>query len=256
MYTAIIIDDEKWVIKSLRAILQNQTYFSIIGEAYNGPQGLKLVLEKNPDLAFVDVKMPGMGGLELISAANLEHVNTQFCLISGHAEFAYVQKALAQKAIGYCLKPFSPNEINDSLKRAYEKIQLLETAKQVHQEKEEDNAEYNIPTDHRIVKAMATYIHNHYNENISIQQISAHCNINPNYASQLFNQKMGVSYSSYLTDIRIKKALTLLENTDLTVSEIAVEVGYRDYFYFAKVFKKAKGITPTSYRKNQEGFHE
>jgi two-component system response regulator YesN len=119
MYRLVIIEDEKLVIKSLRASLDWQTQgFQIVGEATNGLDGLTLLEDVKPDLALVDVRMPGINGLELISLARQANLATLFIIISGYAEFAYVQKALNNGAIGYCLKPFSEREISEGLQKA------------------------------------------------------------------------------------------------------------------------------------------
>lgn len=96
---------------------------------------------------------------------------------------------------------------------------------------------------------MLDYMNTHYSEDISIQTLADLCYINPNYASQLFKQETGSTFSSYLTNLRIQRAIQLLTSTDMAVFLIASHVGYRDYFYFAKVFKKITGTTPTAYRK-------
>ena len=71
---------------------------------------------------------------------------------------------------------------------------------------------------------------------------------------------MGITFISFLTGLRIDHALWLLSHTDQTVFAIAAQVGYSDYFYFAKVFKKTMGCTPTAYRKknnsDREAYHE
>ena len=56
MYQAIIIDDEKWVIKSLIATIEDQNYFEIVGEFYDGVSALSYIQEHKPDLAFIDVQ--------------------------------------------------------------------------------------------------------------------------------------------------------------------------------------------------------
>lgn len=99
---------------------------------------------------------------------------------------------------------------------------------------------------------MINYTEQHYREDISIQDLSERCSINANYASQIFKQEMGITFVSYLTSLRINHATWLLSNTEQTVFLIATQVGYNDYFYFAKVFKKVMGCTPTAYRKNLE----
>lgn len=199
MYQAIVIDDEKWVVKSLIATIKNQDYFEITTEFYDGLSGLEYIRIHQPALAFVDVRLPGMGGLEILQAAHAEGLSTLFIMISGHAEFAYAQKAMFHNAIGYCLKPFSRSELMDSM-----------------------------------------------------QNLAEYCSINPNYASQIFRQETGGTFVSYLTSLRIEHAAWLLAHSDQTVFAIATQVGYSDYFYFAKVFKKVKGCTPTAYRKDSE----
>lgn len=111
------------MIKSLIATIEDQNYFEIVGEFYDGVSALSYIQEHKPDLAFIDVQLPGMNGLEVLQAAKQENLSTLFIVISGHAEFAYAQKALFHNAISYCLKPFSRNELMDSMQKAY---QLLE----------------------------------------------------------------------------------------------------------------------------------
>ena len=251
MYTVVIIDDEKWVIKSLLATLSTHNHFQVIGEAYNGIDGLSLIQNASPDIAFIDIKMPGLGGLELLKNLNELDIPTLCIIISGHAEFAYAQKALENRAIGYCLKPFSATEINENLLRASMVLSARNSRFSPSSIQEEipdipnDFAQY---TSNKIVQNILSYIHKNYTANLSIQSIAKHCNVNANYASQLFNQEMKVSFSHYLSLLRINEAKQLLKNTDLPISTIALTIGYRDYFYFAKVFKKITGITPTKFR--------
>lgn len=82
MYQAIVIDDEKWVVKSLIATIKNQDYFEITTEFYDGLSGLEYIRIHQPALAFVDVRLPGMGGLEILQAAHAEGLSTLFIMIS------------------------------------------------------------------------------------------------------------------------------------------------------------------------------
>lgn len=247
MYRAVIIDDEKWVIRSLTATIKGQTNFEIIGEAYDGISGLELIKELKPDLAFVDIQMPGMGGLELLQISGDSNLDTLFIIISGYAEFAYAQKAMFYDAIGYCLKPFSKSELLDAIHKAY---QYLETNEKVESQPEKEskaNPNY-IKVNNKLVQAMLDYTNEHYSKDISIQDLAELCSINANYASQLFSQEVNITFSTYLTNLRIHMATQLLTQCDLPVATISNQIGYHDYFYFAKVFKKVTGVTPTSYR--------
>lgn len=251
MYRAIIIDDEKWVVRSLAATIKNQEYFEIVGEAYDGISGLELMKQLKPDMAFVDIQMPGMGGLELLQTANEHNIGTLFIMISGYAEFAYAQKAMFHNALGYCLKPFSKSELLDSMQKAFQTLETKDKNPVVAQEVKEQNIRH-LKVDNKMVQCMINYTNSQFAEDISIQNLADLCSINPNYASQLFSQEVGETFSTYLTNLRIEQAIYLLSHTDLSVSLIASQVGYRDYFYFAKVFKKITGITPTAYRNHPE----
>jgi len=119
MYKMFIADDEHLVIKSLKASINWEEYgFEIIGEAYNGTEAYELISELKPDIAFVDIRMPGMNGLELMKKINEQSNNTAFVVISGYAEFAYAQKAMNYGALGFCLKPFEESELLNVLKKA------------------------------------------------------------------------------------------------------------------------------------------
>ncbi len=76
------------------------------------------ILETRPDLVFTDIRMPGIDGLELIKKCSVLVPNTLFIVMSGHAEFSYAQEAMKNGAIGYCLKPFDDQEIDDLLRKA------------------------------------------------------------------------------------------------------------------------------------------
>lgn len=119
MYKVLIVDDEKFVIKSLIATINwNEFNFEIVGQASNGIKAFEYIIDLKPDLVFTDVKMPGLGGLELIKKVNEASLKVLFVVISGYADFNYVQNAMNYGAMGYCLKPFNENEIINILLKA------------------------------------------------------------------------------------------------------------------------------------------
>lgn len=251
MYRAIIIDDEKWVVKSLIATLKDMEHFQIVAELNDGLSAIRYLKEYEPDLAFVDVRLPGMSGLEILQEANSLGLKTLFIVISGHAEFAYAQKAMLHNAIGYCLKPFSHSELSDSVNKAWALLQKRQQAETPSPSAANEPAPASA-TKNKAVNQMLDYILGHYMEDISIQTLADLCSINPNYAGQLFKQKMNQTFNSYLANLRIQQAIHLLTNTDMPVALVASSVGYQDYFYFAKVFKKITGSTPSSYRQEDD----
>lgn len=94
------------------------------------------------------------------------------------------------------------------------------------------------------------YINENYNKKIQLFFIAKTFHINPNYLSQMFKQKLNTTFTEYITNLKLKEAVELIEKTNMTMYEISEKVGYDDYFHFSKVFKKSIGISPSGYKRN------
>ncbi|MNR27937.1 HTH-type transcriptional regulator YesS [compost metagenome] len=100
-----------------------------------------------------------------------------------------------------------------------------------------------------IIHKASKLIQERYQTGISLDELASHFNITPEYLSSLFQKELGMSFTAYLKDIRMKKAKELLMNTSLKSYEVAEQVGYPDAKYFSKVFKDAIGLTPGEFQK-------
>jgi YesN/AraC family two-component response regulator len=100
----------------------------------------------------------------------------------------------------------------------------------------------------KIYSNMVEYINNNYKNSITLQDVADEAHINFTYACKIFKKYSNSNYSKYITDLRIKDACQLLATTSLSTEEICFQLGYSDYFYFNKVFKKYIGLTPYQYR--------
>jgi len=94
----------------------------------------------------------------------------------------------------------------------------------------------------------AELIHRYYAEDISLQSVAGQINVHPSYLSRVFKQEKGENFISYLTRIRVERAKSLLDGGRWRVYEVADKVGYHNYTYFSKLFKKVVGVTPEEYR--------
>ncbi len=102
--------------------------------------------------------------------------------------------------------------------------------------------------DNAVVKQILSYINNNFYKAVSVQQLSEKFFISPNYISFLFKKAVGENFKNYLSKLRITHACNLLENSKYSVEEVGEKVGYNDYFYFIRIFKSMKGISPSKYR--------
>lgn len=100
------------------------------------------------------------------------------------------------------------------------------------------------------IKKALQFIETNYSRNISVEALAKHIGLNKNYFSTLFREVFGIPPQEYIIKYRINKACQLLNNKDLSISEISRSVGYNDPLGFSKLFKKIKGDSPKAYRNN------
>ena len=99
-----------------------------------------------------------------------------------------------------------------------------------------------------VVSRTVDYVSAHYHEALSLKQIACDCGINTSYLGQVFRKATGDSFTNYVNGYRIQKAKELLAGTNLKVYEVSERVGFTDYHYFLKIYKKVTGSVPTDTR--------
>ncbi len=120
MPRVVIADDEALARRVLRHML-SRLDVEVVGEAADGKQAVELFREKQPDVVILDVRMPGLSGLDAAEEIRSEHPNARILFISAYDEFKYAQKALSQGAYDYLLKPVDFYE----LARAMDAIRVV-----------------------------------------------------------------------------------------------------------------------------------
>ena len=239
MYKLAIIDVFDFSVSQLQEIISGQNWFEAKHVARDGESGWSYLKKERPHLAIVDTTLKNIGGLELLQLASQENLPTKFIMTGTDAEFSYAQRAMFFGAIGYCLKPFVKGEIIDCLEKAQNLIEQNVVPTKLMS---------SYQTGNESVDKMLKYIHDHFHTDFSVQELANICHINYNYAGQLFRHATGETINNYVMSVRMDKAAELLRDTDLSIADVATEAGYNDYFYFAKIFKKYWGTTPSIFR--------
>jgi YesN/AraC family two-component response regulator len=93
------------------------------------------------------------------------------------------------------------------------------------------------------------YIRKHYTENVSMKDVAGEVWLHPVYCNSLFKNTYNYSVKQNIIGMRLSKAIELMKETQLTISEISYKVGYDDPHFFSRIFRKHEGVTPTAYRK-------
>lgn len=112
MYKVMVIDDEEIVRMGLRDLIDwNAEDFYICEEGRDGRDGLEKLLHTQPDVVLVDIKMPGLSGLELIRAARENKFEGHFIILTGYSEFEFARSAISYGVREYLLKPIDEDEL-------------------------------------------------------------------------------------------------------------------------------------------------
>lgn len=239
MLTVYIADDEVWITLGLTKLLEKTGYdIWVVGTANNGITAREEIAEFKPDILFTDIRMPGMTGLELLREIPEVSPATRVVMISGYAEFSYAQEAVQHHAYDYLLKPIKEEELN----RILSNILAESGDEQIIEDKGTREPE-------RMIDRVINDIRNHYTEDIQLTTLATKYSVSIARLSTDIKKKIGMTFSDYITQLRIQRAKELLSDESMSVGEIAEIVGYNDYFYFIKVFKKVQGISPSKYRK-------
>ena len=104
-----------------------------------------------------------------------------------------------------------------------------------------------------INKARAYLAREYQNSGVTLNDVSSHVCMSNSHFCTIFSQEMGVTFTEYLTNLRMNKAKELLRTTQMRSSDVAYAVGYNDPHYFSYLFKKHTGVTPRDYRKEAQG---
>jgi DNA-binding NarL/FixJ family response regulator len=107
----LLADDHSMVRAGLRALLEELPGIEVVGEAADGPEALRLIGELRPNVAFLDISMPGLNGLEVAARVARDHSHTRVIILSMHADDEYVRRALYAGAAGYLLKTSDRSEL-------------------------------------------------------------------------------------------------------------------------------------------------
>lgn len=101
---------------------------------------------------------------------------------------------------------------------------------------------------HYAISKIVEYIQKHYAEPLTLNQLADLVYLSPNYLSNIFVKAMGVNINKYIRHVRIKKASTMLADTNMKIADISSQVGYPNTSYFCKLFQEEFGISPEKFR--------
>ena len=277
MIKVLIIDDEEVVRNGLKKYISWESLgISYVYTADGADAALELEETEKPDIIISDIRMPKIDGIELCKCIKNRNESSRIIFLSGYADKEYLKEAIHLSAEEYIEKPVDIQMMEECLQKVVKKCRKdrenqkkereLEWYRNTSDKKIQEEALHELTKEkwegdiaelikksgyNETVQRIIEYIQQHFMEtDMSIKQIADAVYVSPTYLTSFFKNKTGRTIGQYIKNIRMEYALLLLEKKQYTVLEIAEKCGYADANYFAKAFKKEKGMSPSEYRES------
>lgn len=255
MYPVVIIDDNKIAVEAIAKVTDwEKCGCKVVGTAFDGITGLKLIQEAAPAIVIIDIQMPGFNGLDIIKKIKGEKKEIHFIIISGYSHFEYARQAIRYGVNDYLLKPIMTEELEQA---------LLHVTALLDRQEADSTAELMDSLDiqlHRIrsgkeeyssmVSGAIDYVDRNFQKNITLREICDELLVSTGHFSKCFKRETGAGFAAYVTMVKMENARILLKNPKNRVNEVARMLGYSDYAYFFQVFKKQFGYAPSDIKGN------
>ena len=253
MYKILIVEDEELERLVYRRQLEKSCLpVEVADEAASGKEALCMLKQTNPQIILMDIKMPGMDGLETARIIREMNYEVEIVFITAYSLFSYSSLAIRLRAADYLLKPVRPQELIAAVQRV---IKLIEDKRRPHPGGElshrynykagsDDHVDNNL-----IINVLKDYINENYTQKLTLNTLAKIAHYNSSYISSLFKKETGQGITDYITELRLNKARELLLDTSMSIDEIADNIGLNNNSYMTALFKRKVGMNPSDYRR-------
>lgn len=240
----LIAEDEQRAREGLARLIGTiPVECEIVGQAANGQEALELIRTLQPDVVFTDVKMPYLDGLGLIRAVRAMKLPTEFVVVSAYADFELARQSISLGVAEYLLKPVTLEELDQVVLRLSQRLQ----GKASFNLRQKKNLREQYPNAHPLILRTLVMIQEGYAGKINQRDLAEDLGITPEYFSYLFSKNVGKTFSAFLRDYRIERAMELYRIGSCDRKEVPYAVGFTDSKYYSQVFHKITGMTPSEY---------
>lgn len=223
-------------------------HYSIV-EAANGKQGLQKALALIPDLIVTDVMMPEMNGLELCRRIRADHHTSHIPIIVLTARTAEEQKleGFEAGASDYITKPFNLDILQARVKNVLEQRERFQKIFQKHLDIKASEIQVT-SLDEKLIQRAVKTVEDHISDpDFSVEELSREMGMSRVHLYKKLLALTGKTPIEFVRTIRLQRAAQLLEKSQLTVSEVAYQVGFNNPKYFTKYFKDQFQVLPSAY---------
>jgi signal transduction histidine kinase/DNA-binding response OmpR family regulator/ABC-type sugar transport system substrate-binding protein len=232
----LVVDDDPGVLDLHCRIIEQAGYRAIA--ARDGLAALEVLERTRPDLILLDLMMPGLDGFAVLDTLRARETMRDIPVI------VLTARALNEADIER-LNHGVVTIMGKGLFKTDETLSRIEAALARHRA-------LGGPTQRLVRRAMG-FIHAHYADPLTREQIASYIHLSPDYLTDCFRQEQGVTPMAYLNRYRICQARKLLESSDLTITQVASAVGFSESAHFTRMFQREVGMAPRAYRRSKRG---
>jgi len=247
-YTILIIEDNRDLSYFLKGKLALE--FDVL--LSDGSDAMEKAFEHIPDIILCDINLPHRSGFEICEQLKTDlrtsHIPTIILTAMSNKE-SYI-KGLQSGADLFLTKPFSYSILMQSIKSLLYNREKLRFYYTNNIYKIEHSENFESMEQKFLAKLNVTIRKNLGNSNFSVEHLAEELNISRVQLYRKIKAMMGLNVSDYIINFRLDKARAMLENTGLSISEIAFDSGFSSSSYFSKSFKNKYGVSPVAYRKS------
>ncbi|HET6449758.1 MAG TPA: response regulator [Spirochaetia bacterium] len=246
--TFVVAEDEERMREYLaRKTRELDPAFECVGTAADGEEAVELVERHLPELLITDIKMPVLGGLELVERIRRTNPELRILIVSGYSEFEYARRAIELGVDDYLLKPVAVEKLREVLRRI--RIRLEASAGSVDVEFGMDRIG---ARETELAKEVECYLQENYRRPYSLERLASSFGCKPAYLLRLYRKVTGRTPTQDLIHLRVEKAKRLLVgHPHIEVKQVAAAVGYEDPLYFSRLFRRETGIAPSAFRESR-----
>lgn len=238
MYRVMLIDDEPSARNLLKASINwEQLDMEVVGEAGSGIEAINIIDDINPDIAFVDISMPFMNGIEFTEVVAKRYPGLSIIIMTAFDDFEYARKCVRLPVFEYMLKPFVRTEVTDTLVKLKNKLDKTVRVADDFGDEVEPNT----------IEQIKKYILENYTDpKLNLTSVAQNFGFNSSYLSRKFKQETGKTFLEFLNECRMERAMRMAL-ANMKMFKTSAEVGIPDSNYFSRCFKKYTGMSYSEY---------
>ncbi|MBD3589841.1 two-component regulator propeller domain-containing protein [Bacteroides sp. GM023] len=256
-YSLLIVEDKQDLREFLKDALKDK--FKKIYQAEDGLEALRVIKQQQPDIIVSDVMMPQMNGYQLCKEIkeNLNISHIPVILLTARADSESQMLGYKLGADAYLSKPFEMEMLLSVIRNQIKNREYIKSRYRGNQfVLSPQEATFSNADEQFMIKLNEMIDQNLSQSNLDVKFLTSQMAMSRTSLYNKIKELTGMGANDYINRRRIDKAIVLLVQSDISITEISEQVGFTYQRYFSTLFKEMKGVTPSQFRTQHTANHQ